>query len=163
MLSRSGFGFNSTTNMITVNSQEVWDNYIKTDSNARTMRFKSWPLYDDWVEIFGKDRATGEAVEGFADVVQQLLNKNVNNEQGKEMKRKAVFEAIGEVTSLDMEEMILVSHFIVIIRRTWIFFQSPERWKKNYGEDDFGRKVSWNGHYWSNKFFTLEVPVAVII
>ncbi|KAG8375966.1 hypothetical protein BUALT_Bualt09G0014100 [Buddleja alternifolia] len=84
MLSRSGFGFNSTTNMITVNSQEVWDNYIKTDSNARTMRFKSWPLYDDWVEIFGKDRATGEAVEGFADVVQQLLNKNVNNEQGKE-------------------------------------------------------------------------------
>ncbi|KAG8390918.1 hypothetical protein BUALT_Bualt01G0133500 [Buddleja alternifolia] len=65
MLTRSGFGFNSTTNMITVESLEVWDNYIKADSNARNMRFKTWPLYGDSVEIFGKDRATEECAEGF--------------------------------------------------------------------------------------------------
>ncbi|KAG6420754.1 hypothetical protein SASPL_117292 [Salvia splendens] len=27
-------------------------------NNARYMRFKSWPLFDEWKEIFGKDRAT---------------------------------------------------------------------------------------------------------
>ncbi|KAG8391582.1 hypothetical protein BUALT_Bualt01G0202500 [Buddleja alternifolia] len=168
MLTRSGFGFNSTTNMITVESQEVWDNYITTDSNARNMRFKTWPLFGDWVDIFGKDRETGEGAEGFADVVQQLFNKDANLEQGKEVEdggdysdkrkrklvdendgrfidlrssfcdktdnrledisrrigfkhdasisRKAVFEAIGEVTSLDMEAMIMVS---LIIPSIW--------------------------------------------
>ncbi|KAL8485538.1 hypothetical protein ACS0TY_027724 [Phlomoides rotata] len=31
------------------------------DPNARMMRSKSWPLYDDWCEIFGQSRATSEA------------------------------------------------------------------------------------------------------
>lgn len=31
------------------------------------MRFKSWPYYDDWKEIFGKDRATGEHAEDIVD------------------------------------------------------------------------------------------------
>ncbi|KAG6415758.1 hypothetical protein SASPL_123173 [Salvia splendens] len=31
------------------------------DNNARYMRFKSWPLFDEWKEIFGKDRATGSS------------------------------------------------------------------------------------------------------
>ncbi|KAG6415340.1 hypothetical protein SASPL_122751 [Salvia splendens] len=30
-------------------------------NNARYMRFKSWPLFDEWKEIFGKDRATGSS------------------------------------------------------------------------------------------------------
>ncbi|KAH6826891.1 hypothetical protein C2S53_016611 [Perilla frutescens var. hirtella] len=49
---------------------------IHTDNNARTIRSKSWPLYKDWCEIFGKDRATGEHAETFADVVQDLLQKD---------------------------------------------------------------------------------------
>ncbi|KAG6396784.1 hypothetical protein SASPL_142941 [Salvia splendens] len=31
------------------------------DNNARYMRFKLWPLFDEWKEIFGKDRATGSS------------------------------------------------------------------------------------------------------
>ncbi|KAL8548289.1 hypothetical protein ACS0TY_007566 [Phlomoides rotata] len=34
---------------------------ITKDPNARIMRSKSWPLYEDWCEIFGQSRATGEA------------------------------------------------------------------------------------------------------
>ncbi|KAL8482104.1 hypothetical protein ACS0TY_028308 [Phlomoides rotata] len=34
---------------------------IQKDPNARMMRSKSWPLYDDWCEIFGQSRATSEA------------------------------------------------------------------------------------------------------
>lgn len=29
------------------------------------MKFKSWPLYDDWCEIFGISRATGEGASDF--------------------------------------------------------------------------------------------------
>ncbi|GFP87212.1 hypothetical protein PHJA_000864900 [Phtheirospermum japonicum] len=47
------------------------------------MRFKSWPLYGDWCEIFGKDRATSENTQGFADVVNEVLHPqqpNMGNE-----------------------------------------------------------------------------------
>ncbi|KAL8494052.1 hypothetical protein ACS0TY_025017 [Phlomoides rotata] len=36
------------------------------DPNARLMRHKSWPLYEDWCEIFGQTRATGEGAESHA-------------------------------------------------------------------------------------------------
>ncbi|GFP80602.1 hypothetical protein PHJA_000203500 [Phtheirospermum japonicum] len=36
------------------------------------MRFKSWTLYGDWCDIFGKDRATGENAQGFADAVDEI-------------------------------------------------------------------------------------------
>ncbi|KAH6771362.1 hypothetical protein C2S52_016165 [Perilla frutescens var. hirtella] len=76
MLSRSDFGWSESTHTIEVDSDKIWSNYIKTDNNARTMRSKSWPLYKDWCEIFGKDRTTGEHAETFADVVQDLLQKD---------------------------------------------------------------------------------------
>ncbi|KAL8495950.1 hypothetical protein ACS0TY_019901 [Phlomoides rotata] len=42
-------------------TDEQWDAFMKVDPNARLMRSKSWPLYDDWCEIFDNSRATGEA------------------------------------------------------------------------------------------------------
>lgn len=97
MLSRSGFGWNDKTNVIDC-SDQVWNEYVavsalftcwfhiinislllicctdmifvlfQTDSQPRNMRCKSWPDYKDWVTIFGKDRATGEAAKQFSDV-----------------------------------------------------------------------------------------------
>ncbi|KAL8503263.1 hypothetical protein ACS0TY_022121 [Phlomoides rotata] len=53
----------STTKMIEA-TDEQWDAFMKkdpnADPNARLMRSKSWPLYDDWCEIFGQSRATDE-------------------------------------------------------------------------------------------------------
>ncbi|KAG8383401.1 hypothetical protein BUALT_Bualt04G0008800 [Buddleja alternifolia] len=72
MLSKSGIGWNDTTKMIEAHD-EAWDSYVKTDSNARLMRYKSWPYYADWVEIFGKDRATGEHAEDFVEAINQVL------------------------------------------------------------------------------------------
>ncbi|KAL0401316.1 UNVERIFIED_CONTAM: hypothetical protein Slati_4161500 [Sesamum latifolium] len=60
MMGKSGFGWDDSRCMITVDSQEVWDEYCKIDSSARTMRYKSWPFFSAWREIFGKDRAVGE-------------------------------------------------------------------------------------------------------
>ncbi|KAG8382706.1 hypothetical protein BUALT_Bualt05G0105300 [Buddleja alternifolia] len=178
MQSKSGFGWNRTTNTITVECEDVWTNYIK-------------------------DRATGENVEGFPDVVQQILNENSNvvggdyvptfdNEQidevqsmsfteantsgsSKSEKRKrkvvdenddrfidlmssfcdktdeklgaisrrigfehdsslstkSVFEAIGQVASLEMEEMISLSHLVVNNTKNMdLFFSLPNSGKK---------------------------------
>ena len=40
------------------------------------MRFKSWPYYKDWTEIFGKDRATGEHAESLIDAVNAIEKEN---------------------------------------------------------------------------------------
>ncbi|GFP97887.1 hypothetical protein PHJA_001932800 [Phtheirospermum japonicum] len=72
MLGRSGFFWNEISNTIGVKDDAHWNQFVKEDANAKMMRFKSWPLYGDWCEIFGKDRATGENAQGFADVVNEL-------------------------------------------------------------------------------------------
>ncbi|KAL0292200.1 UNVERIFIED_CONTAM: hypothetical protein Sangu_3256000 [Sesamum angustifolium] len=59
MMGRSGFGWCQTTNTIDV-KDDVFDNFAKIDSFAKTLRYKSFPYYAQWCEVFGKDRATGE-------------------------------------------------------------------------------------------------------
>ncbi|KAL8508289.1 hypothetical protein ACS0TY_018760 [Phlomoides rotata] len=44
-------------------TEEQWVAFIKKDPNVRLMRHKSWPLYEDWCEIFGQSKATGEGAE----------------------------------------------------------------------------------------------------
>ncbi|KAL8495716.1 hypothetical protein ACS0TY_019730 [Phlomoides rotata] len=41
------------------------------------MRYKLWPLYDDWNEIFGTDRANGRAAEDVIDAVNGIRNESV--------------------------------------------------------------------------------------
>ncbi|KAK4711596.1 hypothetical protein R3W88_006109 [Solanum pinnatisectum] len=36
------------------------------------MDTKKWPMFVDWVEIFGRDRATGEFAEGPLDAVEEI-------------------------------------------------------------------------------------------
>ncbi|XP_073152220.1 uncharacterized protein At2g29880-like [Henckelia pumila] len=74
ILSISGIDWNDTDKMIDAPDDD-WTALVKSDPNARTMRYKSWPFYDDWCEIFGKDRATGHNAEGFVDAVQDVLNQ----------------------------------------------------------------------------------------
>ncbi|KAG6433354.1 hypothetical protein SASPL_104964 [Salvia splendens] len=37
------------------------------DSNAKTIRDKAWPLWEQWTVVFGKDRAIGTTAEDIAD------------------------------------------------------------------------------------------------
>ncbi|KAL0396268.1 UNVERIFIED_CONTAM: hypothetical protein Scaly_0075200 [Sesamum calycinum] len=48
-----------TTNTINV-KDDVFDNFTKINSFAKTLRYKLYPYYAQWSEVFGKDRATGE-------------------------------------------------------------------------------------------------------
>ncbi|KAI3451293.1 hypothetical protein Pfo_007958 [Paulownia fortunei] len=81
MLSRSGFEWSDTTHMIVVDSDEVWEKYVKMDANARTMRFKSHLFYSSWCEIFGKDRATRENVKDCSAAANENL-KTLGRDEG---------------------------------------------------------------------------------
>ncbi|GFY85421.1 hypothetical protein Acr_04g0001590 [Actinidia rufa] len=58
--------------MLDVMNEEAWDDYVKKDVDAKSLRNKSWPFYEDWLIIFGKDRATGEFAESAADAVENM-------------------------------------------------------------------------------------------
>ncbi|KAK4397735.1 hypothetical protein Sango_1249000 [Sesamum angolense] len=75
MMGRSGFGWNETTHMIVV-SNDVFESYLKVDPKVKTMHFKSFPYYQIWCEVFGKDRATGQH-----DVDFENASNNVSEER----------------------------------------------------------------------------------
>ncbi|KAL0401727.1 UNVERIFIED_CONTAM: hypothetical protein Slati_4202600 [Sesamum latifolium] len=60
MMSKSGFGWDEGKNMITVEENSIWDEYVKVDPTAKSMRFKSFPYFSVWHEIFEKGQATGD-------------------------------------------------------------------------------------------------------
>ncbi|KAL8535928.1 hypothetical protein ACS0TY_011541 [Phlomoides rotata] len=70
----SGIGLHNISYMIDAH-KDKWVAVIKKDPLASSLKNKSFPFYNDWKEIFGKDRATGENSQTFADVVQKPMNK----------------------------------------------------------------------------------------
>ncbi|KAL2228791.1 UNVERIFIED_CONTAM: hypothetical protein Sindi_1858800 [Sesamum indicum] len=60
MMGKSDLGWDDNRCMVTVDSQDVSDEYCKVEPTARTMCYKSWPFFPAWREILGKDRAEGE-------------------------------------------------------------------------------------------------------
>ncbi|KAL8547966.1 hypothetical protein ACS0TY_007310 [Phlomoides rotata] len=60
LLSKSGISWNSTTSMIEVEDEGVWESCRLADPYVKGLRYKTWPYYPQWIEIFGKDRVTGE-------------------------------------------------------------------------------------------------------
>ncbi|KAG8367204.1 hypothetical protein BUALT_Bualt16G0048300 [Buddleja alternifolia] len=134
---------------------------LVTDSNARTMRHKSWPLYKDWCEVFGKDRqqekmqkhlrivsekkSTGKRktidesdhymqmymnmIGSFCDRTDSRLGEivmRVGSEHDAKVSRKAVFEALSQITSLEMEDKIYVAMELVNnTKKLDLFFSMP--------------------------------------
>ncbi|CAL5347407.1 unnamed protein product [Camellia sinensis] len=72
MLATSGFGWNDTEKRIHVESDSVWEAYVRRDNDAKHPRNKTFRHFDEWIQIFGKDRATGEFAEDPADAVEAM-------------------------------------------------------------------------------------------
>ncbi|XP_042059997.1 uncharacterized protein LOC121804499 [Salvia splendens] len=72
MLDRSGVGFNSDGDWKIECNDDQWAQIVKADSNARYMRYKSWPFYNDWKYIYGKDRAAGLLCEGMTQAFAKM-------------------------------------------------------------------------------------------
>ncbi|KAL8534391.1 hypothetical protein ACS0TY_010419 [Phlomoides rotata] len=89
LLSKSGIDWNSTTSMIEVEDEGVWEASKGADPQMKVICFKSWPYYSNWLDIFGKDRATGENAADPIDLVNDLL-RNPQTEQEGETEGKTV-------------------------------------------------------------------------
>ncbi|KAL8557263.1 hypothetical protein ACS0TY_004631 [Phlomoides rotata] len=58
--------------MIEVEDEGVWDSCRRADPHVKGLRYKIWPNYPQWIEIFGKDRATGENVVDPIDIINDM-------------------------------------------------------------------------------------------
>ncbi|KAI7992183.1 Protein ALP1-like [Camellia lanceoleosa] len=94
MLGTSGFGWNDTEKRIDVEKD-------CRESDTKNLRNKSFPYFDSWNHIFGKDRATEEFVEGSADAVdainagEELLFNSLAND-GTFLEHMGISSHIGE-------------------------------------------------------------------
>ncbi|KAL8457352.1 hypothetical protein ACS0TY_035274 [Phlomoides rotata] len=84
LLSKSGIGWNSTTNTIDVLDETVWDAQKK-------------PYYESWLDIFGKDRATREHAADPIDIVNELMRNETEEEGEIGMKIDAEMKDNGQV------------------------------------------------------------------
>ncbi|KAI8539340.1 hypothetical protein RHMOL_Rhmol09G0174700 [Rhododendron molle] len=81
----SGFGWDNVNKRIDV-EQEVWDVYEKAHpQKAKGLYGKSFPDFDDWCVLFGKDRATGAAAEDYdemarPDIPNEFLEPHNSND-----------------------------------------------------------------------------------
>ncbi|KAL8475653.1 hypothetical protein ACS0TY_028351 [Phlomoides rotata] len=82
LLSKSGIGWNSTTSTLDIIDESVWD------AQKRTMRHKSWPYYENWLDIFGKDRVTRENAADPTDLVDSFLRDAPEEEERSEHQRR---------------------------------------------------------------------------
>ncbi|KAL8476710.1 hypothetical protein ACS0TY_029129 [Phlomoides rotata] len=91
MLGNSGIGLNSTTYHVDA-LPEFWENYIKINPFARTLRNNAFPLYTEWCEIFGNDRANGQDSQIFnvkkSSFTVDEGSSVTNRDKGNGVKRK---------------------------------------------------------------------------
>ncbi|CAL5339706.1 unnamed protein product [Camellia sinensis] len=104
MLKISGFGWDDDQKMVLVDSDDVWQNYVRKVSAAKGMRNKPFPFYEDWLILFGKDRATGELAEDPADAVAAIENEDANatTEEGEQSPVEQFSMNMGDDTDYSM-------------------------------------------------------------
>ncbi|KAL8482470.1 hypothetical protein ACS0TY_028589 [Phlomoides rotata] len=95
----SGIGLNSSTYHIDA-LPDVWDAYVKVDPTARGLKNKTFPFYQDWLDIFGNDHANGNDSQFYSDAVNEVNKhaaKKLNSSQGFEkLNSSQGFEQAGE-------------------------------------------------------------------
>ncbi|PIN23158.1 hypothetical protein CDL12_04122 [Handroanthus impetiginosus] len=64
-----------STHTIVVENESVWGKYVKVHPEARSLKNKSQPMYNSWVEIFGTNRATGVGSIDVGNIVTEMLNE----------------------------------------------------------------------------------------
>ncbi|XP_057777030.1 uncharacterized protein LOC130995674 [Salvia miltiorrhiza] len=75
MLDKSGIGNLNGDYMIDC-SNDQWEHIVNCDPGARGMRKKSWPLFEDWKEIFGKHRANGKTAQDLMDAINDMTSRD---------------------------------------------------------------------------------------
>ncbi|KAL8524692.1 hypothetical protein ACS0TY_014335 [Phlomoides rotata] len=79
LFSKSRIGWNSTTSMLEIEDEGVWESCKRADPHVKGLRYKTWPYYPQWVEVFGKDRAIGENVVEPIDLINELYRTGLDH------------------------------------------------------------------------------------
>ncbi|KAL8556027.1 hypothetical protein ACS0TY_003726 [Phlomoides rotata] len=86
-LSKTGIGWNWTTNTLDIIDEGA-------DPHVKGVRFKFWPYYLQWGDIFGKDRATGEHVVDAMGIVNDML-RSTDTGESVGLGKKDLGESVG--------------------------------------------------------------------
>ncbi|KAL4625363.1 hypothetical protein ACB092_05G019900, partial [Castanea dentata] len=85
----SGFGWNDNEKMVVVEKQ-IFEDWVKGHPNAKGLRNKRFPHFDDLALVFGKDRARGDRAQHAIDATEELArgqeNQSPTNEAETEKK-----------------------------------------------------------------------------
>ncbi|KAL8549444.1 hypothetical protein ACS0TY_008325 [Phlomoides rotata] len=77
-LGETGCGFNTLDYTDT-----TWAKVIRKDPTVSGMRYKPLPYYEDWMEVFGNNRAVGAPAENVMDVAIEFKAEDVQPQVGE--------------------------------------------------------------------------------
>ncbi|KAH1264839.1 hypothetical protein GmHk_01G000673 [Glycine max] len=77
ILGQSGFDWDGTKHMITVENENVWNEYYTWHKSAKSFRFKVLQNWDDIVDLCAKDRATSHGAETAMDA-DEAMSRETN-------------------------------------------------------------------------------------
>ncbi|KAL5177583.1 hypothetical protein HKD37_08G023325 [Glycine soja] len=93
ILGQSGFDWDGTKHMITVENENAWNEYCISHKSAKPFRYKVLQNWEDIVDLCAKDRATGHGAETAMDV-DEAMSRETNEVE---------FMGLG-ATAIDLEE-----------------------------------------------------------
>ncbi|KAF8396625.1 hypothetical protein HHK36_018249 [Tetracentron sinense] len=79
IIKQSGFSWDTHKKMITVDDENVWNAYVKSNLNVGPYRYKVIENWDDLVLLFGKDKANGECAENVVDADEVMLDEEAGD------------------------------------------------------------------------------------
>ncbi|KAL8545273.1 hypothetical protein ACS0TY_005453 [Phlomoides rotata] len=77
----TGCGFNTSTKILDC-SDPAWAKVLKKDPTVAGMRYKPWPYYADWMEVFGCDRAVGALARDVVDEATEIEAEDAEPQVG---------------------------------------------------------------------------------
>ncbi|XP_077225315.1 uncharacterized protein At2g29880-like [Tasmannia lanceolata] len=80
MLKTSGFEWNDNLKCAVCEKDDIWNDWLKSHPDAKGLRNKSFPHYEELTHVFGKDRANGEGSQAPEDTIEAMDNRDENNE-----------------------------------------------------------------------------------
>ncbi|KAL3520830.1 hypothetical protein ACH5RR_018979 [Cinchona calisaya] len=81
------------------------------------MRYKSWPYYEDWTEMFGEDRVTGkhaevaDALRNFTEKTEArlgMIDERIGYEHDMRESKQKVYASLNPMTWLFVEDKLLL-------------------------------------------------------
>ncbi|KAG6428753.1 hypothetical protein SASPL_106790 [Salvia splendens] len=110
ILDRTGVGFSSNGDYKIDIDDDQWEHVVKVDPKAKFMRHKSWPLWETWKCIFGKDRAMGGGAENIYVVASHLRDFGGGGSHCDESNSQPPFVAVPFTDTEPPEDEHLAEH-----------------------------------------------------